>query len=417
VTLLSLDTAGGDLEEVCAPAPVVAAGCGHAVVTWLEVEGLGAPLCTAPPELSRGAALGPLAAVHAVQFATFAPLGAPWRLAAGETRRLRGAVTPSGVDVSLQAPLACQVAGPHAHSAPDYHASMLNDTRRNAAYAAGLAHAVASHRLRSGGAPPRVLDIGAGAGLLSMLAARTGAADVLACERDAALARCAAADVEANGLGAAITVAAAHSRDLGRHNAGAFDVIVQEVFGSDALSEGVLPTLAHASALLATGGVMVPARLRVRAALVCSGALRAVLGTARAGRDSDDLPARAVAAYDALAPLRCSCHLPDVAGAALLTDAAEFVLDLCARPLPQQGALTAHARGVHAGEADAVLFWFAACFDGGAQCATGPTDGRRQHWQQTLFRLPAPRRVALGDAVALQMRYCADRTSWAVLDA
>ena len=45
-----------------------------------------------------------------------------------------------------------------------------------------------------------------------------------------------------------------------------------QVLGSDPLSEGVLPTLRHASEhLLAPGGELVPARLVLRAALAAAG--------------------------------------------------------------------------------------------------------------------------------------------------
>ncbi len=425
MTLLTLPT---DTLAADAPAgdwvgaPALLDGAGHAVVTWLECDGLGAPLCTAPPELAGGAAFGPLAHVHAAQYATFAPTGAPWRIAAGSAVQLRASVAADGVCVELQAPLARITSAPSAASIPDYHCAMLNDAPRNAAYHAGLVAAVASHRARSGGDAPRVLDIGAGAGLLSMLAARGGAAEVVAVERDEALAECACADAEANGLGESITVVAAHSRDLGRHNVGEFDVIVSEVFGSDALSEGVLPTLAHArTALLAPGGVFVPARVVIRAALARSGALACVLASARdaapATAAAPPLEERVLRAFDALAPTRCSCHLPDVPGAQLLSDVAEFAIDLNAAPLPTQGALRASARAVCAGDADSVLYWFQVGFDGGAHVATGPDDGRRQHWPQTLFRLDAPRRVAVGDVIELRMQYIGDRTMFQLLPA
>ena len=386
-------------------ARAVAEGQGHAVLTWIEADLDGAVLSTAPPELAS------LSHVHCTQYATFA--ASPWSLQTGGVLLIRGLVTPDGIQVECLSPdFPCAGScGQKAASIPDYHASMLNDKHRNAAYYSGIHAAIQQHRQLHEGAAPRVLDIGAGAGLLSMMAARAGATEVVACERDAVLAAAACADIEANGLGEYVTVVGAHSRALGDNNVGRFDLIVSEIFGSDALSEGVLPTLAHAqSALLRPDARvgMVPGTLIIRAALACSG----LLGLPdSAGDTSVD---RLRNSFESLAPRRCSVHLPDIPGAKLLTNVASFTLDLNARPLATCGALEAEVVAATDGDADAVCYWFEVVFSDGARVATGPEDGRRAHWSQTLFRLS---RTALraGERLRLVMKYAADRTQFSVL--
>ena len=60
---------------------------------------------------------------------------------------------------------------------PFWHIPMLNDVRRNDAFEAAISAALAE-----AGPDARVLDIGTGSGLLSMMAARAGARSVTACE-------------------------------------------------------------------------------------------------------------------------------------------------------------------------------------------------------------------------------------------
>lgn len=184
-----------------------------------------------------------------------------------------------------------------------------------------------------------------------------------------------------------------------------FEVVVSEILGSDPLSEGVLPTLAHARANLAVPGALwAPSSLTLHAALARSGALGAALGSAAAA--SARLAVRAFG--EALAPARLSCHLPDVPGAALLSDA------LLVATLPLDGSVVRGAGDATAvvtasGLADAVLVWFTATFDGGASVSTGPHDGRRPHWRQTLYRIAAPLALDAGDCVRLRATFAMDR--------
>ena len=74
---------------------------------------------------------------------------------------------------------------------------MLNDTTRNDAFERAIKAAVARE-----GRHARILDIGAGSGLLSMMAARVGASNIVACERVPIIAEAAERIVALNGLDA-----------------------------------------------------------------------------------------------------------------------------------------------------------------------------------------------------------------------
>ena len=73
---------------------------------------------------------------------------------------------------------------------------MLNDQPRNDAFEEGIKQAIAAH-----GSAARVLDIGAGSGLLSMMAARAGAQSVVCCESVGIIAEAAKKIVSINGYG------------------------------------------------------------------------------------------------------------------------------------------------------------------------------------------------------------------------
>jgi predicted RNA methylase len=138
-------------------------------------------------------------------------------------------------------------------SVPGYHLRMLHDAARNDVYKSAIEWAL---QKRPGA---RVLDVGAGSGLLAFVAAANSAQRVDALEMVLPVAAVARANVRANAREDLVHVWPVKSYDFPQqalpHALQASyraDVIVHEIFDPCMLGEGVLPALRDASARLAS---------------------------------------------------------------------------------------------------------------------------------------------------------------------
>jgi tetratricopeptide (TPR) repeat protein len=148
---------------------------------------------------------------------------------------------------------------------PLWHFPMMNDVPRNVVY---------DEAIRRVAAGRSVLDIGTGAGLLAMMTARAGAKWVVSCEGIPLIAAKAKAVVAANDLDNRIKLIAKPSRDLRIGTDLPERAEVLEVFGTTALNEHVIPTIAYAHAqLLQPGASVVPNAASARAYLAGGAAL------------------------------------------------------------------------------------------------------------------------------------------------
>jgi tetratricopeptide (TPR) repeat protein len=158
-----------------------------------------------------------------------------------------------------------------------WHFPMMNDGPRNTAYEAAIKRAVTPGSL--------VLDIGTGAGLLSMMAARAGAKQVVTCEMTGPVAAKAQQLIARNGFSDKITVYNKRSEDLavGVEMPERADVLVSEIFDSDLLGEGVLPSLEDAHArLIKPGAKIVPQAASAMVALAGGEQLQAMVHVEKA---------------------------------------------------------------------------------------------------------------------------------------
>src|SRR5262249_40856432 len=121
-------------------------------------------------------------------------------LAKGESERARVLAAQSVAHAPLNPEVHAIAAEIFSHDVPRWYFRMIRDEVRHRAYDMALRRAI-----RPGS---RVLDIGTGTGLLAMMAARAGAAEVVTCERNSAVAAVASEIITRNGFADKVHVVA-----------------------------------------------------------------------------------------------------------------------------------------------------------------------------------------------------------------
>ncbi|NXS43050.1 ANM7 methyltransferase, partial [Balaeniceps rex] len=159
----------------------------------------------------------------------------------------------------------------HQEIARSRYADMLHDKDRNVKYYQGIRAAVS--RVKERGEKAIVLDIGTGTGLLSMMAASAGADFCYAIEVFKPMANAAVKIVEKNGFCDKIKVINKHSTEVTVGPDGDMlccaNILVTELFDTELIGEGALPTYEHAHKYLVQEGCeAVPHRATVYVQLV-----------------------------------------------------------------------------------------------------------------------------------------------------
>lgn len=261
------------------------------------------------------------------------------------------------------------------HNLPSWYVPMLGDSERNDAYRSAIATALAEKPSHT------VLDIGAGCGLLSMMAAASGAKRVIGCETHPAICDAGREIVALNGFAQQIELinkdcrALKVAEDLEQRA----DLVLFELFDCSLIGEGILHFLAYAREhLLDANATYLPLGARLRAQII----------EYRVERIWD---------IDAnlLNPYRFSPAFINVDASRLahrtLTDTFDlFCFDFAsASPRPESRELKISARSP--GTAGAVMFWFDLQLDEMSWLSNAPGSTASLHWKQGLQFLPEVR--------------------------
>jgi predicted nicotinamide N-methyase len=274
-----------------------------------------------------------------------------------------------------------------ARSVPQWHHSILADEARNAAYDAAL-----RRNVRAGS---RVLDIGAGSGLLAMMAARAGAARVVSCELNTAMAGMAAGIVERNGYADRISIVRKHSRDLqiGADLPEPVDVLVSEIVTNDLLGEDVLGCLEDAvGRLTQPAACIIPSHGAVRVALAYYGNL------ARK-------QARSVQGFD-LSQMKHFDGRIDLSSGNEALELRSEAADLFAFDFSSGGPFTNHRASVAltstGGAVNGIAQWIWLRMDAEGTYENRPASGASSCWAVMFQPLPSVMESQAGDRVIVQ---------------
>jgi type II protein arginine methyltransferase len=296
--------------------------------------------------------------------------------------RLALEIDPGYVEARDNLLLACD------RLAPPWHFPMMADAPRNSAYDLALRRA----------APGKtVLDIGTGAGLLAMMAARAGAKAVTTCEAVPPIAAAAREIIATNGLADRITVHAKRSTELNasRDLEGRAEVLVTETFASGLLSESVLPTIEHAHQhLVAPGATIIPQRATAVGYLVGGGMVADQLSaSASAGFD--------VSGFDLFAPLKVGIHLDRITYEIMSDDFEIFSFDLTLSSfLAERKLVTVTATS--SGRCVAVAQWLRLDLDSQTTYENRPhKNAAANGWMHVLYRFREPLDLEVGQTVQL----------------
>lgn len=266
-----------------------------------------------------------------------------------------------------------------------FHGTMLSDRARNDALAAGIAAVV-----RPGDV---VVDVGAGSGLMSMLAARAGARRVHALE-EGAMAAVAEDLVRRNAWDHVVSVQRVRSHDWEPPERA--DVVLCETLGYAVLEEGFRRTIADArERMLAPHGRLLPRSVEILAVPISTRGLPIDADYIGTVLDLDLAPL--ADGYRGLHQ-RLAVPLEDEAGPR------RRLLELDCASLSPHAALTAQASfPVAPGrEVTAFALWFEATLADGVVLSSRAPDPSN-HWAQTVLPLREPLRTARAGEIGLDV--------------
>ncbi len=276
-------------------------------------------------------------------------------------------------------------------SVPGWHFVILRDAVRNTAYEEALKRVITRDS--------KVLEVGAGSGLLALMAARAGAREVITCEADPAIAAAAKEAIAHNGYADRIRVVAKHSSalDVATDLGGPADVLVSEIVSNDLLGESVLPVVQDVvPRLLKPGAAIIPARGCVRIALAHDAKWSGGRVGAVAGFD--------LSAFNRLAPPRREIAVTDTRLTLRSEPTDLFRFDFASGGPYAAGAARVPLQSV-GGVVSGIAQWLALDLDGRGGYENRPGAGSGSCWAAVFHAFEHPIDTVAGETIQVGARH------------
>ena len=270
----------------------------------------------------------------------------------------------------------------------EYHRTLIADRARNEAFHLALRTVIEPGKTT-------VADIGAGTGLIGLLAARIGAREVHLYEF-AEVVRVAEAVIAANGV-TNCHLYPCHSTEM--RSPPRVDVVVSETLGNYPLEENIITTMRDARRRhLRTGGVIIPNRIvQVVAPVVVPRIHLELTVWDRVGFGLDFAPARTISLNNAYVRTLAPAELLDDGRSAAVWDR----VDLARSPATRRNG-EARWRLARGTMIYGFATWWMAELVPGVQISTAP-GAPWTHWEQLYFPLLAPIEGEAGETVAVRI--------------
>nr|XP_039254174.1 protein arginine N-methyltransferase 7-like isoform X1 [Styela clava] len=301
------------------------------------------------------------------------------------------------------------------------YADMLHDTERNQMYYKAIKLAVKSMHERGKGA--KVLDIGTGTGLLSMMAATAGADSITAIEVFEPMAEVARSVTAANGFGK-INVINKHSSEVAvgedKDMQEKANILVTELFDTELIGEGALKAYQHAHKnLMEDDCIAVPHSATTYVQLVESDvmdswhSLNPIEIPLENGLSTDIYPDPRMEKCPGV-PAVHDIQLSQIKRSEFtaLTDAVEvFKFEWGSKTLASSGKSYVETTTVNSGKVQVALSWWTLSMDQKREIILStapywyhPTPDNmqwRDHWIQSVYFIPKPFNMIQGETICI----------------
>ena len=285
-----------------------------------------------------------------------------------------------------------------------WHVPMMNDTPRNKAYQEALRTAVTPET--------NALEIGTGSGLLAMMTARFGARQITTCEAVPFIAAKAQEIIEANNLSSLIRVISKKSTEIhvGSDLPQRANLLVSEIFSSELLGEGVLPSIEDAKRRLLTHDArVIPAIGKIVFALFDGeGVKKSIYVDQVCGFD--------LSKFNDISSQKKMLYRNDL-GVNLLTDDTEaFSFDFSKHDYFPNESKILRLPVIANGRCYGAIQWLRLQMDADIVFENHPSiKAEASGWQQCLYRFPTPVDVVAGQTAVITVAH--NRASvWFTLD-